>query len=236
MDSAIDEDELNERLNLYFEHSDLIQQVERANSQFESDFDDVSSYLQDNWVDKIVSKYDVEESDWKTSVSSNVEYQKLFPEYWAQDPLNSNSTIQLFYRHSPTTELLRNQTLRFRLRLPPARNVHIETQDSGQSFNALFAEKCTSKYKDRIDGALAEIEVDDTRLESASALVSKDYPLDPNNLVGSYFDQLDTAVSEFCGPHSELPIVMNDVFEEVYREVFGEGPAGEFPGCLRKRQ
>ena len=236
MDSSIDENELNERLNVYFEHSDLIQQVEQANSQFESDFDDVSSYLQDNWVDKIVSKYDVEESGWKTSVSSNVEYQKLFPEYWAQDPLNSNSTIQLFYRHSPTTELLRNRTLRFRLRLPPARNVHTQPQGNGRSFNALFAEKCTSKYKDRIHDALTGIGADDTRLGSASALIVKDYSLDSNNLVGSYFDQLDTAVSEFCGPHSELPVIMNNVFEEVYREVFGEDPVGEFLGCLQESE
>lgn len=236
MDSAIDENELNERLNLYFEHSDLIRQVEQANSQFESDFDDVSTYLQDNWVDKVVSKYDVEESGWKLSVSSNVEYQKLFPKYWAQDPLNSSSTIQLFYRHSPTTELLRNQTLRFRLRLPPARNVHTQTQGNGRSFNALFAEKCTSKYKDRIHDALTEVGVDDTRLGSASALVVKDYSLDSNNLVGSYFDQLDTAVAEFCGPHSELPVIMNNVFEEVYREVFGEDPAGEFSGCLQESE
>lgn len=236
MDSAIDEDELNERLNVYFEHSDLIQQVEQANSQFESDFDDVSTYLQDNWVDKLVSKYNIEKSGWTTSVSSNPEYQKLFPAYWDQDPLNSTSTIQLFYRHSPTTELLRNQTLRFRLRLPPARNVHTETQDSGRSFNTLFAEKCLSTYNDRIHDALTKIGVDDIRLGSASALVVKDYPLDPNNLVGSYFDQLDTAVSEFCGPHSELPIVMNDVFEEVYQDVFDEDPIGEFLGGLSKRE
>ncbi len=236
MDSSIDEEELNERLNVYFEHSDLIQQVEQANSQFESDFDDVSTYLQDNWVDKLVSKYNVEGSGWTTSVSSNAEYQKLFPAYWDQDPLNRTSTIQLFYRHSPTTELLRNQTLRFRLRLPPARNVHTETQNSGRSFNALFAEKCTSKYNDRIHDALTKVGVDDIRLGSASALVVKDYPIDPNNLVGSYFDQLDTAVSDFCGPHSDLPIVMNDVFEEVYRDVFDEDPIGEFLGCLSKRE
>lgn len=39
MDSSIEEDELNERLELYFEYSDLIKQNEQANSQFESDFD-----------------------------------------------------------------------------------------------------------------------------------------------------------------------------------------------------
>jgi hypothetical protein len=100
----------------------------------------------------------------------------------------------------------------------------------------LFAEKCLSTYNDRIHDALTKIGVDDIRLGSVSALVVKDYPLDPNNLVGSYFDQLDTAVSEFCGPHSELPIVMNDVFEEVYQDVFDEDPIGEFLGGLSKRE
>jgi hypothetical protein len=49
MDSSIEEDELNERLDLYFEYSDLIERVEQADSQFESDFEDVSTYLTDNW-------------------------------------------------------------------------------------------------------------------------------------------------------------------------------------------
>lgn len=45
MDTSIDEDELTDRLNLYFEYSDLIQQVEQANSQFESDFDANPDFL-----------------------------------------------------------------------------------------------------------------------------------------------------------------------------------------------
>lgn len=126
MDSSIDEDELNERLNVYFDHSDLIHQVEQANSQFESDFEDVSTYLKTTWVDKLTRKCDFEHSGWQTSTSSRAEYQKIYPAYWAQDPLDGSSTIQVFYRHSPTTELLRNQALRFRLRLPPARNVHTD--------------------------------------------------------------------------------------------------------------
>lgn len=115
MDSEIDEDELNERLNLYFEHNRLIRQVEKANSQFESDFEDVSSYLQDNWESKIVEKYDFEKSGWKTSPSSNPKWQGILPEYWDQDPLDTSSTIRLYYRHSPTTESLRNRRLTFRL-------------------------------------------------------------------------------------------------------------------------
>jgi hypothetical protein len=235
MNSPIDEDELNERLNLYFEHSDLIRQVEKANSQFESDFEDVSTHLKNNWVSEISKRYDFETSSWKTSTGSRAEYQKILPEYWTQDPLNSSSTIQVFYRHSPTTDLLRNQTLRFRLRVPPARNVHTEKQRNGQSFNGLFAEKCTSEYADRIHDALDTIDVDESRLGSASALAVKDYQLDPDNLVDSYFEQLDTAVYEFCSTQSDLPNVINDVFEEVYQEVFGEAPVGNFSGGLPEK-
>jgi len=236
MDSSIDEDELNERLTLYFDHSDLIRQVEKANSQFESDFEDVSSYLKTNWVDKVVNKYDFENSGWTTSAQSRAEYQKIFPTYWDQDPLNGSSTIQIFYRHSPTTDLLRNQTLRFRLRLPPARNVHTETQASGRTFNDVFAEKCTTEDADRIREVLNKIGVDDTRLGNASALAVKDYPLDPDNLIGSYFEQLDAAIDEFCSTQSELPGAINDVFETTYESVFAEEPDGEFSGGLPEKR
>lgn len=235
MDSSTDEDELTERLTLYFEHSDLIQQVEKANSQFESDFEDVSTHLQTNWVDTVVDRYDFEGSGWTTSTSSNAEYQKIFPEYWNQDPLDSRSTIQVFYRHSPTTDLLRNRTLRFRLRVPPARNVHTDKQDSGHSFNEQFAKKCTTEYKNKIHKEAHAIGADDTRLGSASALVVKDYPLDPDNLVESYFRKLDTAIDEFCGVQSDLPNVINEVFEEVYWTVFGEEPMSEFSGRLSEK-
>lgn len=146
MDSSIDEDELNERLTLYFDHRDLIQQIQKANSQFESDFEDVSTYLTANWEDKVATKYDFETSGWETSAQGNAEYQKIFPAYWNQDPLNSRSKIQVFYRHSPTTDLLRKQTLRFRLRLPPARNVHTNTYEGDNPFNELFTEKCTTNF------------------------------------------------------------------------------------------
>ena len=227
MDSSIDEGELNERLNLYFEYKDLIQEVQQANSQFETDFEDLSTYLRDNWEHKLRDKYDFEGSGWQTSVSSNPKWQKIRPRYWAQDPLDQSSTIELFYRHSPTTECLREQTLRFRLRLPPARNVHTQHGDS-TSFNELFTEKCTEKIKD----AAEAIDADETRLGSASALILKEYDLDPDNLIGSYFSRLDTAVAEFCGSQTELPIIINDIFEETYREVFGKQPVGEFHGPL----
>lgn len=236
MDSPIEEDELNERLHLYFEHSDLIQQVEQANSQFESDFEDVSTYLKDNWMNKLRKKFDFETSGWKTSSASNPKWQKILPAYWDQDPLDSRSTIQLYYRHSPITTHLRDQILSFRLRLPPQRNVHTAKRHEGQSFNDVFTEKCTSEYAESIERSLEEIDVDELRLGSASALVVKNYQLDPNNLTGSYFDQLDNAVSDFCSDRSEFSQIINEVFEATYTEVFDEEPAGEFPGPIRERK
>lgn len=236
MGSPINEDELNERLSLYYRYKDLIQQVEQANSQFESDFENLSSYLIDSWETKLFDKYDFDNSGWKTSPSSNPKWQGILPTYWDQDPLNQSSTIKLYFRHAPTTDTLRNQTLTFRLRLPPARNVHTNTQDSGKSFNDVFAEKCTSEYADRLDNAAAGLSVDTSRLGSASALVEKTYPLDPQNLANSYFDQLDTAVEEFCSSENELLVTINEIFETTYRDVFGKEPVGEFPGYLPVRE
>ena len=226
MDSDIDTDELNERLNLYFEHDRLIRQIEKANSQFESDFETVSTYLISNWESELREKFDFEDSDWKTSPSSTAKWQSVFPTYWDQDPLNQSSTIKLFFRHSPTTESLRNQQLTFRLRLPPARNVHTEPHNDGQSFNDMFAEKCTGKYNDEIHEAVNPIGVDEIKLGAASTLVEKTYPLDPHNLTGSYFEQLERAVEEFCCS-SDLVVVFNNVFEEAYEQVFDKEPNGE---------
>ena len=236
MDSSINEDELNERLSLYYKHRDLIQQVEQANSQFESDFENLSAYLIDNWETRLFEKYDFDSSGWTTSPSSNAKWQGILPTYWAQDPLNQSSTIKLYFRHAPTTDSLRNRTLTFRLRLPPARNVHTNTQDTGKSFNDVFAEKCTSEYADRLDTGATELSVDTSRFGSASTLVERTYPLDPQNLAHSYFDQLDTAVDEFCSSDNNFLVTINDVFEQTYREVFDEEPEGEFPGCLPRRE
>jgi hypothetical protein len=236
MDSSIDEDELNQRLNLYFEHRKLIQQVEQANSQFESDFEDLSTYLKDNWESKLFQKYDFENSGWKTSPSSNTKWQGILPNYWDQDPLNQSSTVKLYFRHSPATDMLRNQTLTFRLRLPPARNVHTNDQHDGKSFNEVFTEKCTTEYTDRLTEATNRVGVDDSRFGSASALVLKEYQLNPNNLAESYLSQLDTAVYEFCTDENDLVVIINEVFEEAYQEVFGKEPVGAFPGYLPKRE
>lgn len=236
MDSELNEDELNDRLNLYFEHDELIRQVEKANSQFESDFEDLSSYIATNWESKIADTYEFEASGWHTSPSTNPKWQGIFPAYWDQDPLDRSSTIKLYFRHSPTTESLRNRQLSFRLRLPPARNVHTEGIHDGQSFNDVFAEYCTGEYNEQIQEALDEIGVDDSRLGSASALVVKHYQLDPQNLTGSYFDQLERAINEFCCAENSLLGPINDVFEQTYQDVFGKAPAGEFPGYLPTRE
>lgn len=234
MDSSIEEDELNERLDLYFEYSDLIEQVEQANSQFESDFEDVSTYLKDNWETKLTKKYDFDNSGWKTSSASNPKWQKILPEYWNQDPLDRRSTIQLYFRHSPTTTHLRDRVLSFRLRLPPQRNVHTEARVEGQSFNDVFTKTCVAE-SERLQRSLEAVDVDEFRLDSASALVVKNYPLDPHNLTESYFEQLDNAVSEFCTERTDFPRLINEAFEEAYQTVFDKNPAGTFPGELPER-
>lgn len=236
MDSSFDEAQLSERLNLYFEYSDLIEQVEEANSQFESDFEDLSEYLRSNWEDRLRETYDFEGSGWIASPSSNAKWQGLLPVYWDQDPLNSDSTIRLYFRHSPTTDSLRNRTLRFRLRLPPQRHVHTTPRGGGQSFNDVFTSLATTEYAGRLDDALTAVGVDKTRLGSASALFSKEYPLDAQNLAESYLEQLDSAVEEFCVDSPELLILLNEVFEETYQVVFESEPAGEFSGPLQPEE
>jgi hypothetical protein len=90
----------------------------------------------------------------------------------------------------------------------------------------MFAEKCTGEYREEIHEAVNLIGVDDIKLGTASALVEKTYPLDPNNLTGSYFEQLERAVEEFCCS-SDLVVVFNNVFEEAYEQVFDKEPNGE---------
>jgi hypothetical protein len=99
----------------------------------------------------------------------------------------------------------------------------------------VFTRKCTERAGD-IEESLDGIDVDEFRLGSASALVVKNYPLDPQNLTSSYFNQLDNAVADFCAEPSELPRVINQVFEETYREVFETEPVDEFSGGLGKRE
>lgn len=86
-----------------------------------------------------------------------------------------------------------------------------------------------------VHDSLQTLGVDDSRLGAASALVVINYQLDPRNLTGTYFEQLERAVDEFCCAGNELLPTINDVFEETYLEVFDEEPAGKFPGYLSKR-
>lgn len=74
------------------------------------------------------------------------------------------------------------------------------------------------------------------RFGTASALVVKEYPLDLQSLTGSYFEQLECAVEEFCCTENELLDTINDVFERAYHDVFDEDRVGVFPGDLRRRR
>jgi hypothetical protein len=235
MDSPLEEDELTERLKLYFDYDDVIQQVEQAHRQFKNDFDDVSNYLTARWADKIRDRFGVAGSGWMIRSNDSPKWQGLMPEYWDQNPFGWDSTIALYFRIPPTTEHLRNQKLSFRLRLPPQRKVHEQTFEGDGSFNAVFTEKCAGEYEEEIRGELEKLDVDEINLSRASALFTKNYDLDPENLVSSYFSRVTTAVNEFCMERSQLLTSMNSVFEESYEDVFGEPPAGEFSGTLSKR-
>lgn len=236
MDSPLEEDELTERLKLYFEYDDVIQQVEQAHRQFENDFDDVSNYLTTQWADTIRDQYDIEGSEWKIRSNDSPKWQGLMPKYWDQDPFGWNSTVALFFRVPPTTEHLRNQKLSFRLRLPPQRKVHKQTFKGDQSFNAAFTEKCTGEYNEEIRTELQKLDVDEIKLGKSSALFIKNYDLDSDNLVSSYLAQATTAVDEFCSENPQLLTLINTVFEESYKDVFGESPDGGFSGTLSKRE
>jgi hypothetical protein len=235
MDSP-EEDELTERLKLYFEYDDVIQQVEQAHRQFENDFDDVSNYLTARWADKIRDRFDMTESGWKIRSNDSPKWQGLMPEYWDQDPFGWESTIALYFRIPPTTDHLRNQELSFRLRLPPQRKVHKQAFEGEESFNTVFTEKCTGEYEEEIRAELERLDVDEITLGRASSLFIKNYDLDPENLVSSYFAQATTAVEEFCSDSSELLRHVNSAFETSYDDVFGDPPDGEFRGSLSKRE
>ncbi|GAB3327923.1 hypothetical protein GCM10027355_32570 [Haloplanus salinarum] len=236
MDSPVEEDELTERLKLYFEYDDVIQQVEQAHRQFENDFDDVSDYLTARWADEIRDRFDVAGSGWKIRSNDSPKWQELMPEYWDQDPFGRDSTIALYFRIPITAEHLRNQELSFRLRLPPQRKVHKQTFEGDRSFNAVFTEKCRGEDGEEIRAELKKLDVDEIKLGRASALFTKSYDLDPENLVSSYFTQVTIAVNEFCSENSQLLTLMNSVFEASYKDVFDESPTGEFSGPLSTRE
>lgn len=234
IDDSFAADELRERLALYYEHRELIEQVEQANSQFQTDFEDLGEHLRTTWAGELAGRYDFEGSGWSARTSSQARFQKILPEYWHQDPLDGGSTVIMYFRHSPTTEALRSRTLSFRLRLASHRSVMTNAYHDGQSFNDAFTAKCTGEYRDRIEDSLAGVEGVRTRLGSAGALLETEYELDAGNVVGSYYEQLDAAVGEFCHGNAAVLGVMNDVFEDAYTTVFQQEPAGEFLGVLAR--
>lgn len=44
------------------------------------------------------------------------------------------------------------------------------------------------------------------------------------------------AVDEFCTARTELPALINEVFERTYQDVFDTPPEGTFPGPLPRRE
>lgn len=236
MPTPFDEDELSDRLKLYFEYDDVIDQVEQAQRQFETDFDDLSTHLTTHWQDTIRDHFDLDESEWVIRDSSSAKWQGLRPTYWDQNPRDDGGTLELYFHLPPTTDTLRKQELFFHLRLPPQRTLHKRQYDADQSFNDVFTHKATTEYDDEIREQLEAIDDVDIRLDSASTLFTKTYKLDPDNLVDSYLANATTAVEEFCTNNTALISSLNTVFEEAYEEVFGEPPQGESANPLKKQK
>lgn len=101
----------------------------------------------------------------------------------------------------------------------------------------------TEPFQNRPDSVIVlepipveKVDVDKTRLGSTSTLCSKEYPLDPQNLAGSYLEQLDSAVGQFCVNNPDLLTVLNEVFEQSYQTVFETEPVGEFPGPVQPKR
>jgi len=233
MDRSFDKERINERLSLYFEYSELIEEVEKANSQFEVDFDELSEYLRRTWEDRLHDEYEFEDSGWVTYVATNVKWQKIYPEYWEQNP-EVGGEVQMFFRHSPKTDALRDGRLSFRLRLPSHRDVHMEDYEGNGSFNEVFTDLCSDGYREQIREVLDDLEVDDVSLGSASALFTKHYDLEPSNLTDSYIERLCQACGDFC-ENPDVVQVFDEVFEEAYRTAFEEEPSGEPPSTLRRK-
>ncbi|WP_227134605.1 PD-(D/E)XK nuclease family protein [Halorubellus salinus] len=235
MPKPFDEDELSDRLKLYFEYDDVIDQVEQAQRQFETDFDDLSTHLTTHWQDTIQEHFPLEDSGWIIRDADSAKWQGFRPTYWEQNPRDDGGTLELYYHLPPTTETLRNRQLAFHLRLPPQRKLHKRTYEADHSFNNVFTEKASTDYEAKIRGALEEIDDVEIRLGSASTLFTKTYELDPENLVESYLDNATTAVEEFCTDNTELVSLMNTVFEESYEDVFEEAPVGDFSEALSEQ-
>ncbi len=70
--------------------------------------------------------------------------------------------------------------------------------------------------------------------EKAGEVLEKKYDLDMTDLYKSYISNLKKAYSEFC-ENEELIEIVNECFEEAYKEAFGKEPEGEGAKALRKK-
>jgi len=226
---------IEKRLKLYFGQKELIEKVEEANRQFQKDFDELSQHLHETWQDRLDEIYDFAGSDWAVRPGGRRKrkYEKIYPKYWFREPIEeSDNTVIVFFRHSTTTDQLRKKELGFRLRLPPARKMHINSFHSERSFNDLFGDKLVAK-KESLERTLEDVRGTEFSLGTASALIEKKYELDEKNLYNSYLKNLERACEEFCENEGLIEVV-NECFEEAFREAFGKEPKGEKPNALNK--
>ncbi len=224
---------IEKRLKLYFGQKELIEKVEEANRQFQQDFDELSQHIHETWEDRLDQIYDFSGSDWLT-IPSRPKYENILPQHWFREPLEeSDNTMKIFFRHYPTTDQLREKELSFRLRLPTGRILHINSFNSEKCFNDLLCEKLVAN-KEAVKRSLKNVEGTEFSLGSAGALIEKRYELDEKNLYNSYLKNLERACEEFC-ENEELIEVVNECFEEAFREAFGKEPEGEGVIELKKK-
>jgi len=89
--------------------------------------------------------------------------------------------------------------------------------------------------KEAVKRSLKNVEGTEFSLGSAGALIEKKYELDDKNLYNSYLKNLEKACKEFC-ENEELIEIVNECFEEAYREAFGKEPKGEKARVLKKKE
>jgi len=141
--------------------------------------------------------------------------------------------LQFFFAHSTRTDSLRERKLRFRLRVPPQRKVHRKTIDSEKSFNDLFCGRLTEN-REKLRDTLEDANGTELSLGSASAILKKRCELKEEDLYNSYLKNLEKGCEEFC-ENEELIEIVNECFEEAFRESFGKEPTGEKARALKKK-
>ena len=228
---------VSDRLRLYFEQKELIEKVEEANRQFQQDFNELSEHLHETWESKIKEIYDFSGSRWETSPSSGkygYRYENIRPKYWIQKPLDGDNILKLFFFHPVTQESLREKTLHFYLRIPTHRKAHLETNEFEKNFNNLFCAQLKSN-RERLRDSLKDVKGVEFSFERAGQVLEKRYDLEMKDLYNSYISNLKKAYSDFC-ENEELIKIVNDCFEEAFREAFGKEPEGEKAGALKRKR